>query len=176
VFNYKEWYEKNKEKQKIWQQEYYRKNREHILEMHKDWAKKNVDHTGSVWRLYGRRRRNKNPNIDKEYRLRKKARVMYKPLPESLTIKQSGISGLGLFADQDIKQATNLGVTHIKLDDKIIRTPLGGFINHSNEPNCAKVGLHANGHEPIRKKWNLVTLKDIKKGEEITLRYTFYNI
>jgi len=26
------------------------------------------------------------------------------------------------------------------------------------------------------KKWNLVTLKDIKKGEELTIRYTFYNI
>jgi len=101
---------------------------------------------------------------------------MYKPLPESLTIKASGIHDLGLFADQDIKQATNLGVTHIKIDDKIIRTPLGGFINHSNTPNCAKVELHANGEEPFRKKWNLVTLQDIKAGEEITLRYTFYNI
>ena len=101
---------------------------------------------------------------------------MYKPLPESLTIKASGIHDLGLFADQDIKQATNLGVTHIKIDDKIIRTPLGGFINHSNTPNCAKVELHANGQDPFRKKWNLVTLQDIKAGEEITLRYTFYNI
>ena len=101
---------------------------------------------------------------------------MYKPLPESLTIKASGIHDLGLFADQDIKQGTNLGVTHIKLDDKIIRTPLGGFINHANVPNCAKVELHANGNEPYRKKWNLVTIQDIKKGDEITLRYTFYNI
>ena len=103
---------------------------------------------------------------------------MYKPLPESLTIKSSGIHDLGLFADQDIKQGTNLGMTHIKLDDKIIRTPLGGFINHSNTPNCAKVELYANGYqnETFKKKWNLVTLRDIKKGEEITLRYTFYNI
>ena len=101
---------------------------------------------------------------------------MYKPLPESLTIKASGIHDLGLFADQDIKQATNLGVTHIKIDDIIIRTPLGGFINHSNTPNCVKVELHPNGTEPFRKKWNLVTTRDIKKGEEITLRYTFYNI
>ena len=101
---------------------------------------------------------------------------MYKPLQESLTIKASGIHDLGLFADQNIKQATNLGVTHIKIDDTIVRTPLGGFINHSNTPNCAKVELHANGQEPFRKKWNLVTLKDIKKGEEMTLRYTFYNV
>ena len=66
---------------------------------------------------------------------------MYKPLPESVTIKQSGISGLGLFADQAIKQATNLGMTHFKVGDTIFRTPLGGFINHSNTPNCAKIQL-----------------------------------
>ena len=103
---------------------------------------------------------------------------MYKPLPESVTIKQSKINGLGLFADQAIKQATNLGITHIKIEDTIIRTPLGGFINHANEPNCAKVELMANGNqgETFKKKWNLVTLRDIKKGEELTLRYTFYNI
>ena len=101
---------------------------------------------------------------------------MYKHLPESLTIKAAGIHDLGLFAEQDIKQATNLGVTHIKLDDNIIRTPLGGFINHSNTPNCAKIELHANGDETFKKKWNLVTLQDIKNGEELTLRYTFYNV
>ena len=44
---------------------------------------------------------------------------MYKPLPESVTIKQSGINGLGVFADQDIKQATNLGMTHLKIGDTI---------------------------------------------------------
>ena len=76
---------------------------------------------------------------------------MFKPLPESLTIKPSSINGLGLFANQIIKQATNLGITHIKVDEQIIRTPLGGFINHSNDPNCAKIELHANGNEPFRK-------------------------
>ena len=103
---------------------------------------------------------------------------MYKPLPESVTIKASGIHDLGLFAAEDINQATNLGITHIKIDDTIIRTPLGGFINHANDPNCAKVELRANGHqgETFKKKWNLVTLRDIKKGEELTLRYTFYNV
>ena len=101
---------------------------------------------------------------------------MFKPLPESLTIKPSSINGLGLFANQIIKQATNLGITHIKVDEQIIRTPLGGFINHSNDPNCAKIELHANGNEPFRKKWNLITTQDIKKGEELTLSYTFYTI
>jgi len=97
---------------------------------------------------------------------------MYKPLPESLTIKQSGINGLGLFADQKIMQTTNLGVTHYKFNGDIIRTPLGGFINHSNTPNVVKVELKDDKH----KKWKLITLRDIKEGEELTVRYTFYNI
>ena len=103
---------------------------------------------------------------------------MYKPLPESLTIAPSGINGLGLFAEQRIMQGTNLGMSHFKIGDRIFRTPLGGFINHSNTPNCAKVELRANGYqgETFKKKWNLVTLQDIKKGEEITLRYTFYHV
>jgi hypothetical protein len=43
-----------------------------------------------------------------------KEKNMYKPLPESLTIKQSGINGLGLFAQKGIAQGTNLGVTHLR--------------------------------------------------------------
>ena len=101
---------------------------------------------------------------------------MYKPLPDSLTIKKSGIHNLGLFADQDLKQGTNLGLTHLKVGDTIFRTPLGGFINHSNIPNCEKIELHADSQEPFKKKWNLITRQDIKKGEEITTRYTFYKI
>ena len=103
---------------------------------------------------------------------------MYKPLPDSLTIKSSGIHDLGLFADQDIRQGTNLGMTHLKIGDTIFRTPLGGFINHSNTPNVVKVELHTNGDDPscVTKKWSLVTLRDIKKGEELTVRYTFYKV
>jgi hypothetical protein len=101
---------------------------------------------------------------------------MYKPLPESLTIKTSKVNGLGLFADQKIIQGTNLGMSHIKLKDTIIRTPLGGFINHANEPNCAKVELLMTNDSFDYKKWNLITTQDIEKGEELTLRYTFYNV
>ena len=187
---FKDWYEKNKEKQRIWSRNYYQKNKDRIRRVHKIWEQKNMDTGGSIWRKYGRWSRLRNPNINKEYYqkyrerilaqkkiyYRKKKGLMYKPLPESVTIKPSGIHALGLFADQEIKQGTNLGITHIKIDDKIIRTPLGGFINHANEPNCTKVSLYANGNEPRYKRWNLVTIKDIKKGEEITLRYTFYNI
>ena len=44
---------------------------------------------------------------------------MYKPLPESLTIQQSGIDGLGLFAKEGIAQGTNLGMTHLKLNGNL---------------------------------------------------------
>jgi SET domain-containing protein len=102
---------------------------------------------------------------------------MYKPLPESLTIKPSGIHDLGLFAEQDIKKTTNLGMTHFKVGDTIFRTPLGGFINHSNTPNCTKAEVRKTVETLLLdKKWNLMTTQDIKKGEEITLRYTFYNV
>ena len=106
---------------------------------------------------------------------------MYKPLHESLTIKQSNINGLGLFADQEIKQGTNLGMSHLKLGNKIFRTPLGGFINHANDGNCVKAELlFTNEDDPKLKfdykKWNLITTRDIKEGEELTVRYTFYNV
>ena len=173
---FKDWYEKTKPQRKIWQKEYYQKHKEHILKVHKDWAERNVDQTGSVWRLYGRRRRIRNPNLDKEYRLRRKARMMYNPLPESLTIKQSGINGLGLFAKEGIGQGPNLGMSHVDIEDKIIRTPLGGFINHSNDANCVKVELRMTNEKFNYKKWNLVTIRDVKEGEELTVRYTFYKV
>ena len=102
-----------------------------------------------------------------------KEKNMYRPLPESLTIKQSKVNGLGLFAEQDIKQATNLGMSHVQIGEEILRTPLGGFINHANEGNVIKVKFY---DEIYKTKWNLVTVKNIEKGEELTVRYTFYNI
>jgi len=106
---------------------------------------------------------------------------MYKPLPESVTIKQSGINGLGLFADQKIMHGTNLGMSHLKIGDTIFRTPLGGFINHSNTPNCLKVELRMTdedleGHKYDYKKWNLIVFQDVKEGDELTVRYTFYKV
>ena len=66
---------------------------------------------------------------------------MYKPLPKELTVKQSSINGLGLFVMTDLDKGHEFGISHIK-DDRFengyIRTPLGGFINHSATPNCFK--------------------------------------
>ena len=105
---------------------------------------------------------------------------MYKPLPESVTIKTSKVNGLGLFADQKIKHGPNLGMSHLKIGDTIFRTPLGGFINHQDIPNCEKVKLRftSEDKQPAYhfNKWNLITIKDIKEGEELTLNYTFYDV
>ena len=91
----------------------------------------------------------------------------YRPLPDNLTIKPSNIEGLGVFATETIKEGTDLGITHLIHNDDIFRTPLGGFLNHSDKPNCARVELN--------NKRYLKTIKDINKNEELTLKYTMYN-
>jgi len=94
----------------------------------------------------------------------------YRPLPNYLTIKPSTIDGLGLFTNVDIDNNFTIGVTHVKdprFEDGYIRTPLGGFFNHSNTPNCEVI--HEN--EFIK----LKTIREIKEGEELTSKYTLYN-
>ena len=106
---------------------------------------------------------------------------MYKPLPDNLRLGFSDIHDIGLFAKEGIAQGTNLGMTHLKLGSQIIRTPLGGFINHHEDANCVKAELRFTNEEDPElkfnyKKWNLITLRDIKEGEELTLKYTFYDV
>jgi len=100
---------------------------------------------------------------------------MYQALHSSLTIKESEIHGLGLFATEAIPQHTNLGISHIRedrfeFDNNYIRTPLGGFINHAEKANCKKTG--SSGSRII----SLITLCDINEGEELTVYYTLYKM
>jgi len=68
-------------------------------------------------------------------------------------------------------------MTHLQFGENLIRTPLGGFLNHSEDPNCEKAKLKfTNDKNFLFNKWNLVTIKDIKEGEELTLTYTFYKL
>tara|TARA_R110000751_G_scaffold128459_1_gene230489 strand:- start:287 stop:607 length:321 start_codon:yes stop_codon:yes gene_type:complete len=106
---------------------------------------------------------------------------MYKPLGNKLTIGPSEIEGIGLIATKEIPSGTNLGMSHLEVGKNLMRTPLGGFINHKDNSNCEKVKLKFNNednpdHPYSFNKWNLITIKDIKKGEELTLSYTFYKI
>ena len=134
---------------------------------------------------------------------------MYRPLPKELTIKNSPIEGLGLYAKENIKNNVFLGVTHIRdeqFDNKYIRTPLGGFYNHPNNPNVMRmvsdvlpklkfgdlVDPNANAkkiqdgkndrenmfynldEKSDAKYMFLITIKEIKAGEELTANYNLY--
>jgi len=134
---------------------------------------------------------------------------MYRPLPDQLTIKNSPIEGLGLFATKDIKANSFIGITHIRdeqFENKYIRTPLGGFYNHSNEPTVMRMvsnvlpslkfgdpidtnakakkfdendtnreNMYYNLQDKIDAKFMfIVTVKDVKPGDELTANYNLY--
>ena len=117
---------------------------------------------------------------------------------------------MGLFATQDIKKGSFIGITHIRdeqFENKYIRTPIGGFYNHSNEPTVIRMvsdvipklkfgdkidinapvkkfqdgednkgeNLFYNLHEKSDAKFFfMVSIKDIKAGEELTANYNLY--
>ena len=91
--------------------------------------------------------------------------VTYKPLPDNLELRPSEIHGYGVFALEDIPAGKMLGLSHIQ-SPELIRTPLGGYINHSMNPNCIRI-LEGN-------RWYLQSIQDIEEGEELTLMYKGY--
>ena len=96
---------------------------------------------------------------------------MYRPLPNNLTIDESFIEGLGLFAKDTLSVNTQLGVSHIKdnrFENGYIRTPLGGFVNHSDNPNCE---FYKDG-DYIK----LSTIRNINEGNELTAEYWLYDM
>jgi len=115
--------------------------------------------------------------------------MSYRPLPENVKLGASDIDDMGLFANKNIERGHNFGMSHLEVGTQLIRTPLGGFLNHSEHPNCTKVRLLltrqqwnqrpnlSNEHYNIDfRKWDVITLKDIKEGEELTVKYTFYEV
>ena len=134
---------------------------------------------------------------------------MYRPLPDGLTIKNSPIEGLGLFSNIEIKKNSFIGVTHIRdeqFENKYIRTPLGGFYNHSNDPTVVRMvsdflprlkfgdvvdpsmtgkkikdgktdreNMYYNLREkPDAKYFFMVSIKDLKAGDELCANYNLY--
>jgi SET domain-containing protein len=102
----------------------------------------------------------------------------YKPLPKQVTIKKSSIDGLGLFAIKNIKKDTILGITHIsnkEYQNGYIRTPLGGFINHSKKPNAKLIGC-GDSRDIDCGTLFLKTIQDIEAGQEILLTYKMYEV
>jgi len=130
---------------------------------------------------------------------------MYRPLPEGLTIKKSPIEGLGLYATKNIKSNAYIGLTHVldeRFENNYLRTPLGGFYNHSDTPNIQRMVTNIlpklkfgdpepNADEKSEVKnikasrehlypnvyarfMYLVSIKDIKSGEELAANYNLY--
>ena len=94
----------------------------------------------------------------------------YRPLPEYLMLGASSIEGTGVFATAELKGDFDLGMTHLKVPilNGYVRTPLGGFVNHTDEANCYLVEkLDWDDYRVF----HLYTLRPIKKGEELTLNY-----
>lgn len=94
----------------------------------------------------------------------------YRPLPDYLTLGISEIEGTGVFATEKLEANLDLGMTHIKVPiiNGYIRTPLGGFVNHTEAANCYLVQkLDWDDYRVF----HLCTMRPIKKGEELTLNY-----
>ena len=91
---------------------------------------------------------------------------MYRPLPEYLQILQSSIEGYGLFTTKNLDTGLEVGIMRVEDDrfaDDYIRTPLGGFVNHSGDPNCEAYAVG----DLVK----LRTIKQISAGGELTVHY-----
>ncbi len=98
----------------------------------------------------------------------------YKPLPDYLAIGPSSIHGAGIIAQDDIPKDIEIGISHVydpNFQHEYIRTPLGGFMNHSDEPNCELIDDTENtDYKKIK------TIKKIESGKELTLKYSMYDL
>lgn len=98
----------------------------------------------------------------------------YRPLIKGLTIADSEIEGVGLFAKCNFPTNFNFGIGYYivpvshegywKCNNNLIRTPLAGFINHNEEANLKLV---RNANET----YSVVSIKSIDAGDELTLDY-----
>jgi len=111
--------------------------------------------------------------------------MTYRPLPDGLYIGASSIEGQGLHTSRALFKGHQLGESHYRIatnnnpsthmeENKtiLIRTPLGGFINHSDKPNCYRSQIRV---KPGFDKWIITVIEDINPGDELTLKYTMYD-
>ena len=101
-----------------------------------------------------------------------KSEENYKPLPDYLSIGPSSIHGAGILANEDIPAGIIIGISHVydpEFQHDFIRTPLGGFINHSDNPNCELIEEEGDYHYK-----KLKTLHKIEEGKELTVKYSLY--
>ncbi len=94
--------------------------------------------------------------------------MTYRALPEGLFVQNSPIAGQGIFTRYELTEGKELGMSHYLENGEIYRTPLGGFLNHSINPNCVKY--------QVGNKYYVKTIRSIGPMEELFLRYTFYEV
>ena len=71
----------------------------------------------------------------------------------------------GLFAIEDLEEnhVFTFYPSHVIVDKELIRTPLGGFLNHSEQANAFLI--------KVDHKYFIKTCRSINKEEEITVNY-----
>ena len=99
--------------------------------------------------------------------------------PDCLELKKSSIHGLGHFAKRFIPKGTNLGICHYydysESPVRHLRNPMVGFFNYSINKNAwlpIKRKIFKNGKGSVTE---LITTKDIEEGEEVLLKYSWYD-
>jgi hypothetical protein len=77
--------------------------------------------------------------------------------------------GFGVYTNKHLSATQIIGDTHYTIDNMAIAiTELGKFHNHSEKPNCEVImGVH---------NIELSALRDIAKGEELTVNYQDYEM
>ena len=108
----------------------------------------------------------------------------YKPLPDGLYIGMSSIEVQGVYTSRALFKCCQLGESHYRVatndvpskhteENKsiLIRTPFGGFINHSDKPNCHRSHIRV---KPGLDKWIIPVVEDVNPVDELTLKYTMY--
>jgi hypothetical protein len=94
--------------------------------------------------------------------------TMYTPLPSCVTIKKSDIHGLGLWCVEKIEEGKEIGLSHFYWGDRLMRTPLGAFYNHSvTHDNIEKTQKDS--------RFFMVAKRTIWPGQELLCNYTFYD-
>ena len=89
--------------------------------------------------------------------------------------RESPIHGIGTFALQDISKGTRICIGHYLYNGVWHRTKNIGFFNYNEKPNAItpyKDRLYEKGKGTTTE---VVALHNIKQGDEITLRYSWYN-
>ena len=93
----------------------------------------------------------------------------YSPIPPELERLKSDIDGEGIFVTDNFSKLNNI-ITHVVVRSLglVSRTPVGGYLNHSENPNCTLIMSDGNYDVEI---YCIKLLRDVVKEEELTLDY-----